>query len=177
MKKHLLFSLIGALVIFIWQFLSYAAINFHAPASRYTPQQQEILTYFEQVGLEEGMYILGQPDPNAPEGTEDMDSYMNKPWAVINYQQSMSPDMVMPMIRSLLVSFVIAFLLFWMFTQQKNPSLKNRLYLALGIGLIGFFFTPYTNFIWYKNPDIWGYLIDGIAPWMLLGYLGHRFAK
>jgi hypothetical protein len=84
--------------------------------------------------------------------------------------------MAMPMIRGLLVCFVISFLLFWLFLQQKNPTLTNRLLLALAVGMIGFFFVPYSNFIWYKAPDIFAHFADGIVPWLILGFLGHKMS-
>lgn len=178
MKHKLLFSLIGAIVIFAWQFLSFAMPNFHKSANTYTPLQDSILMSLDKMGLKEGMYLLGQPDPSlsSEEQQAAMKSLDGKPWAVINYQASNSMDMAMPMIRGLLVCFVISFLLFWIFLQQKNPTLSNRLLLSLAIGMIGFFFTPYTNFIWYKEPDIFAYLADGIVPWLILGFIGHKMA-
>lgn len=178
MKHKLLFSLIGAIIIFVWQFLSFAMPNFHKSAMQYTPLQDSILTGFQKMGLKEGMYVLGQPDPSlsSKEMSEAMKSFEGKPWAVLNYQESMASGMAMPMIRGLLVCFVISFLLFWIFLQQKNPTLVNRLLLSLAIGVIGFFFTPYTNFIWYKEPDIFAYLADGIVPWLILGFIGHKMA-
>lgn len=178
MKRRLLFSLIGAIVIFVWQFFSYAMPNFHKVANSYTPLQDSILKNLDNMGLKPGMYLLGQPDPtlSRQEQSESMESLEGKPWAVINYQASNSMDMAMPMIRGLLVCFVISFLLFWLFQQQKTPTLTNRLLLALAVGIIGFFFTPYTNFIWYKAPDIFAHFADGIVPWLVLGFIGHKMA-
>jgi uncharacterized membrane protein YedE/YeeE len=178
MKRKLLFSIIGAVIIFAWQFLSYAMPNFHKSASAYTPAQDEILAKLQELGLKEGMYLLGQPDPalSQAEKTASMDKLTGKPWAVINYHMENSMDMAMPMIRGILVCFVISFLLFWLFQQQKDPSLLNRLYLALAVGMIGFFFTPYTNFIWYKAPDIFAHFADAIVPWLILGFIGHKMA-
>jgi len=178
MKRKLLFSLIGAVIIFAWQFLSYAMPNFHKSAMSYTPLQDSILQYLQVSGLKEGMYMLGQPDPalSQAERTASMDKLEGKPWAVINYQMEMSSAMAMPMIRGILVCFVISFLLFWLFLQQKNPTLMNRLYLALAVGMIGFFFTPYTNFIWFENPDVFAHFADGIVPWLILGFIGHKMA-
>ncbi|MHC1706591.1 MAG: hypothetical protein AB9842_03600 [Bacteroidales bacterium] len=179
MKKRLLFSLLGGVIIFIWQFLSYAMPNFHKSATKFTPHQNEILQKFSELGLQEGMYLLGQPDPSLTEAEreaqyKDLDG---KPWAVINYQARNSMDMTMPMIRGILVCMVISFLLFWIYQQQKDPSLMNRLYVSLAIGMIAFFFIPYTNFIWYKEPDIFGHFADAIVPWALLGVIGHKMTK
>jgi hypothetical protein len=179
MKNKLLFSVIGAIVIFAWQFLSYAMPNFHKSASGYTPYQDSILQFMEKQGLNEGMYLLGQPDPslNMDEQQAMMEKLEGKPWAVVNYHKVNSMSMAMPMIRGILVCFVISFLLFWLFLQQKNPTLTNRLLLALAVGMIGFFFTPYTNFIWYQAPDIFAHFADAIVPWLILGFIGHKMAS
>ncbi len=176
MKKHLLFSLIGAVIIFIWQFISFAMPNFHNPTHGYTPAQDEILQKFQELGLKEGMYVLGMPDPSSTRSEMEatMKNYEGKPWAVINYKMNNSMEMTMPMIRGFLVCFVISFLLFWVFLQQNEASLKNRLFISIAVGLIGFFFVPYTRFIWYKEPDIWAYFADGIVPWLILGFVGHK---
>ncbi|MCF8373936.1 MAG: hypothetical protein K9H64_20095 [Bacteroidales bacterium] len=178
MKKYIFFSLIGAVILFAWQFLSFAMPNFHKASSQFTVHQDEILQKFDELGLDEGMYVLGQPDPGLSQDqqSEIMDSYADKPWAVINYQKNMDMDMAIPMIRGLLVCFVIAWLLFWMFNQQKDPKLISRIYLSIAVGLIGFFFVPYSNFIWYKEPDIFAYFFDGIVPWAILGFIGHKMA-
>lgn len=176
MKRHLLFSAIGAIVIFFWLFLSNAMPNFHKSASTYSPNQNEILQKLQDLGIDEGMYMLGQPDPSLSHA--DMEAQMKtmegKPWAVVNFHRTNSTSMAMPMIRGILVAFVIAFLLFWIFLQQKDPSLKNRLLISLAIGMIGFFFVPYSSFIWYREPDIFAHFADAIFPWLVLGFIGHK---
>jgi hypothetical protein len=179
MKRKILFSLIGGVIIFAWQFLSFAMPNFHKSASSYTPFQGDILQKFNDLQLQEGMYMLGQADPAATKD-EQIKQYKEldgKSWAVVNYHKTMSSDMITPMIRGFLVCIVISFLLFWIFLQQKEPTLLNRILLSLAVGIIGFFFHPYTSFIWYKEPGIFAYFADGIVPWIILGFLGHKMAK
>lgn len=178
MKRKLLFSLIGAIVIFSWQFLTYALPNFHKSAAAYTSAQDSILNMCEKQGLREGMYFLGQPDPSLSQAEQQalMEKMEGKPWAVINYHETNSMSMAMNMTRGFLVCLVISFLLFWLFLQQKDPTLKNRMILSLAVGIIGFFFVPYTNFIWYKAPDIFAHFADGIVPWLILGFIGHKMA-
>lgn len=178
MKRKLLFSAIGAIIIFAWQFFSNAMPNFHKSASQYTAAQDEIIQKLEELGINEGMYFLGQPDPllSKAEKQASMDKMDGKPWGVINYHKVNTMSMTMNMIRGFLVCFVISFLLFWLFQQQKDPTLQNRLFLSLAVGIIGFFFVPYTNFIWYKAPDIFAHFADGIVPWLILGFVGHKMA-
>ena len=105
------------------------------------------------------------------------ESLANKPWAILSYHKSNNMDMTMPIIRSLINGFVISLLLFWIFTHQKNPTLKSRILISLSIGLISFFYVPYSNFIWYKDPGIYAYFADGIFPWVILGFIGNKLAK
>ena len=178
MKKLILFSLIGAVILFAWQFLSFAMPNLHKASMEYTPLQDEVLAVLESSGLQEGMYMLGQPDPKLPrdEYNQGMEGYKGKPWAILNYQAENNDKMAMNMIRGFLVCLVISALFFWVIRQQKDPTLLKRVLTGLAIGLVGFFFVPYTNFIWFREPDIWAYLADGIVPWAILGLVGHKMA-
>jgi len=124
--------------------------------------------------------MLGQPDPelSGDAAKSAMDQLEGKPWAVLNYQMENESSMVMPMIHGFLICYChFAYFFFWLVLQQKNPKLVNRLFLGLSVGLISFFFVPYTNFIWFKEPDIWAYFLDGIVPWLAIGWLGHGMAK
>ena len=179
MKRRLLFSLVGAIIIFGWQFLSFAFPNFHKSASTFTPAQDEILLKLQELGLTEGMYFLGQPDPSlsSEDQSAAMDAMEGKSWAVINFHESNTMNMALLMITGFVVCFLISFLLYWVFMQQKNPVLINRTLIALTIGLIGFLFSPYTKFIWYREPDIFAYVADAIIPWIILGFVGHKMVK
>jgi len=42
MKKVLFPAVISTLILFIWQFISWAAINFHEKARSYTDKQDEL---------------------------------------------------------------------------------------------------------------------------------------
>jgi hypothetical protein len=178
MKKAILFALLGGIVLFAWQFLAWAMPNFHNKAQQYTPVQDVILQAIHDSGLKQGMYVLGQPDPklSGQESESAMKQYEGKPWAVLNYREKNDSGMAMNMIRGFMMMVLVSLLFFWLVRQQKDPTLLKRILLGLGIGMIGFMFIPYTYFIWFKAPDIWAYLLDGLAPWIILGWLGHKLA-
>lgn len=177
MKKHLLFSIIGGLILFLWQFLSYAMPNFHQKANTYTPLQDTLLATLQSSGLPEGMYMLGMPDPDDAEAMKAYQEMETSTWATLNYRINDSNEMAMPMARGVVVCIIISAILFMFFNQQKDPTLIKRIALALGIGLIGFFFVPYSNFIWYKEPDIFAHLLDAVVPWIILGFIGHKMIE
>jgi hypothetical protein len=180
MKRLLLFSLAGGLTLFFWQFLSFAALNFHGSAQEYTPLDQEILAHLAQLNLDEGMYALGSPSPEEradPDGlgAEYMARMEGQPYAVLNYQYEWSSNMLPNLLRSLVMNVLTALLLFWLLGQISNPTLGKRLGIALAVGFIGFMFYPYSNFIWHKTPDIWAHLADSVVPFALIGLLSSRF--
>jgi len=178
MKKSLLFALIGGIIIFAWQFISYAIPNFHKSAMEYTPVQDEVLAAIEKSGMKEGMYMLGQVNPEIPKEGFDkaMKAYEGKPWGILNYQLENTTPMAMNMIRGFIIAIIISLIFFWVIRQQKNPTLIKRVLMGVGIGFMGFLFVPYTNYIWFQEPDIWAYMLDGIAPWAILGFIGHKMA-
>ena len=58
MNKTFLFTLTGGVLLFVWQFMSFAALNLHGNAQTYTPKDREILQFLEGMELEEGMYAI-----------------------------------------------------------------------------------------------------------------------
>ena len=64
MKKTLIGSLVGAVILFLWQFVSWTAAELHRPAQAYTPKQDSILQYLSTQFTEDGTYFL----PTYPDG-------------------------------------------------------------------------------------------------------------
>lgn len=171
MKKSLIGAIVGGIIIFIWQFLSFGMINFHKSAQDYTEKQDAIMSFLNSQGLKDGGYVL----PNYPENfsrTEienAMKSAEGKPWAIVQYHSKMENDMMMNMIRGFLVNVVIVFLFIWLLQKMNMASAGTIITAALAVGLITFFNQPYTGHIWYKSFDIWAYFMDAIVSWGLTG--------
>ena len=114
MKKVIIASVIGGLILFVWQFLSWTILDLHRPMQNHTPKQQEILSFLGE-NLEEGNYLL----PTLPvgtsweEGEKQMKEAMGKPWAEIRYHKAMNTNMGMNMARGFLVDMIVVFLLCW----------------------------------------------------------------
>lgn len=175
--KHIYFSIIGGVVLFLWQFLSYAMPNFHKSAQAYTPLQDSIMNYFEQVGLEEGMYMLGMPNPDNKEEVAASWNEESSTWAIVNYRIDESNSMAMPLFRSFSVCVLIAAMLFWLLKQKEGTSMQYKVIVSVLVGFVSFLFISYSNYIWFKEPDIYAHLIDGIVPWIALGLIAHLFLK
>ncbi|MGZ5286056.1 MAG: hypothetical protein ACXWB9_02680 [Flavisolibacter sp.] len=171
MKKLLIGSIVGGLIIFIWQFISFAAINFHKPIQQYTDKEEAIMNFLNSQGLEEGGYFL----PGMPEGIskEDYEAKMKKvvgkPWASLQYHKELENNMVMNMIRGFLVNVIAVYLFCWLVRRMNRPTFSTIMLSALVLGLIIFLNAPYINYIWFKSHDIWAHLLDYIVSWGLVG--------
>ena len=171
MKKVIIGSIIGGLIIFLWQFLSFAAIDLHKPAHQYTEKQDVILSFLNSQGLKQGGYML----PSLPDGAswseheKAMKTAEGKPWALIQYYDKMETDMTMNMIRGFLVDVVAVFLLCWLIGKMAPLNFGKIVTSAIVVGLIAFLFEPYTGSIWYKWADIWAFFLDAVIAWGLTG--------
>lgn len=171
MKKHLIASLVGALIIFFWQFLSNAALDLHKPGQQYTAKQDSILQYLG-TNLEPGKYMLPRPKPGCTmeEQQKFMTDYNGKPWAVVDYHASFNQeDMPMNMLRGFLVNIVIVWLLVWLLTLKGNLTFMQIFLSSVAVGLIGFLNISYTNHIWYPSADLWINLLDAGVEWAATG--------
>ncbi len=177
----LIASFVGGLIIFIWQFLSFAAINFHEPAQAYTEKQDAILAFLESQQLEEGGYFMPSLPKTASreEWEAAMQEQEGKPWASIQYHHSMSNNMVGNMIRGYITNVIVVFLFCWLIEKFSKISTGRTFLAALAVGMIVFLNGPYIGHIWYQFFDTWAHLMDAIVSWGLVGlwigwYLGRN---
>jgi hypothetical protein len=171
MKKIVIGAIVGGLIIFICQTLSWTILDLHRSANMYTAQQDEIMTFLNSKFSEDGSYFL----PTYPAGSsnEVMEQYMRtaegKPWAVIAYHKEMKMNMGMNIFRGLIIDIIMVGLFCWILSKFANPRFSNVFLSSLFVGLIAFLNFPYTVHIWYETFDISASLIDAIAGWGLAG--------
>ncbi len=173
MKKSIIGALVGGIILFIWQFLTWGALNLHEAQQQYTPKQDSILAYLGTQFSEDGAYYM----PNFAPGTsrEEMEKQMTamegKPWASLQYHKSMPgmSKMYVNMARGLLVNIVIVWLLCWLLTKITLPSFSTVFLGTLGTGIITFLHAPYTMHIWYGSFDLNAHLVDAFVAWGATG--------
>ncbi len=178
MKKQLIATLVGGILLFVWQFLSWALLNVHGAEFTYTANQDRIMEVLSQ-NLEEGQYMLPTAPPNStPEQQQAiMESSTGKPWATLTYHKSMSADMGMNMLRAFAIDLLSVFLLVWLLLQSANLQFKSALLSSLAVGVIGYLTIPYLNTIWFEESSN-GHLVDAVVQWGLVGvWLGWWLTK
>ena len=177
MKKTVIASLIGGLILFIWQFLSQAALDLHQVEHQYTPQQDTIINFLASQ-LKEGKYTVPLPKPNCTmeEAQKFMDETVGKPMATIDYKIKDDSSMIMNLVRGFLCNIVIIWIFISLLLKIDARSFKTILIASVSIGLIGFLNHSYTNYIWYHAPGVYMDLLDAVVGWGLVGlYLGKAY--
>jgi hypothetical protein len=180
MKKALIGALVGGILIFIWQTLSWAMLNLHHASQEYTPKQDSIMSYLNTQFSEDGSYLM----PNYPPGTsrEDMEKQMGankgKPWMQIQYHKTLDTNMGANIFRGLVLDIVMVALLCWILLKISIPKFSTIFIACLLTGLIVFMNSPYTIHIWYPKADIMVHLEDALVSWGLCGiWLGWWLSK
>ncbi|HMK03884.1 MAG TPA: hypothetical protein VK489_06825 [Ferruginibacter sp.] len=183
MKKTIIASIVGGIIIFAWQFLSWPVLNLHKATNRYTPNGSAILENLNANLPEEGGYILpGLPETATSEDHEKMMKESDgKPWASVQYHKTMKSTvgaMVTNMIRALLVDIVMIMLFCWILNRFNMASFRTIFIASIFTGLIIFFYAPYTMNIWYKTFDVMAHFCDAIISWGLCGlWLGWYLSR
>jgi hypothetical protein len=174
MKKLLIGAIVGGLLIFIWQTLSWTMLDLHRPSQDYTAKQDTIMNVLNANLDKDGGYYM----PAVPKGTSFEDAIkagekmQGKPWAIIQYHKSFDANMnamYMNMGRGLIANIVMVWLLCWILAKWGKTGFGNIFIACIFTGLIVFINQPYNTFIWYKIFDVRAHLIDALASWGLCG--------
>lgn len=179
MTKQIIAVLVSAVILFLWQFLSWSMLGIHQSEFKYAPNQEKILEALGQYLDEEGTYMLPGVPPGTPMDQEQalMQAHEAKPWAHISYHKSFNTAMGMSLFRGFVTDVVAAFLLVWLLLKIEKRNLSTVLLASIAIGFIGFLTIPYLNSIWFETKSI-GYLIDSVVQWGVVGlWLGWWLPK
>lgn len=170
MNKTLVASLVGGILLWLWQFMSWSFLGVHESNMTYTDKQDSIMAAIAATGLEEGDYFLPRVTNEA--SAEEREAYYNEhlgqPWALISYRSSLENNMGMNMFRGFIVNVLAVFFLCWVLMKIPDMNMSQTVTASVMVGLIGFLTINYINSIWFETDSI-PYLIDAIASWGLVG--------
>lgn len=169
MKNLLIGALVGALILFIWQFLSWSLLDLHGGQMDHHPNQDSVLSVLE-TQLDEGTYFMPRLERGAS-GEENQAYYaekMGKPWAVVSYYESMEYNMASNMIRGFLTNFLAALILCWLLMKFADLNMKDAVLASVGVGIIGYLTITYLGNVYFPR-NTWPDLLDAIVSWALVG--------
>ena len=179
MKQWILPSIIFGIVLFFWQFLSFAALNLHEKAQQYTPQQDSIIQALKKFKLKEGGYMLPRPKPGLSNSEWETQNnlYQNQPWVRLQYYTTRNNAMLKPLLQGFFTDVVLGFFILWVLNQINFTNRWKPVLFSVMLGVISFIYLPYTNHIWYPAFDIEFYLLDALVPFAIIGFLFKYFKR
>jgi hypothetical protein len=171
MKKYFIGSVVGAIIIFAWQGLSWMVIGIHDNSMKYHPAQKEIMDVISANTTEEGLYMM--PSAQTKKEREAMKEGMGgKPWASVIYHKSFNSDITMRLVRGFLIDIFLVISVIYILTRGGAVPIPRRVFSgSVALGLAFFLWGPYTGHVWFDLPwhMIKGDLIDAIVAWSLCG--------
>lgn len=170
MKKMIIGGLVGGLILFVWQSLSWTVLNIHKSQTDYTSAQAQILEAIASTNLPEGSYFLPNVSPDVPsdQHQEAMMKFMGKPWATLTYHHKMKASMGMNLFRGFVINFLSVMLLCYVLLGDNSLTFKKVFTACLAVGAISYMLEPYLYSIWFQTntiPD----LLDAGIQWTLAG--------
>jgi len=190
MKKIVVASIVGSIILFAWNAVSWMVMPTHLHSFRYTPAQDSILNVLKNSGLTTGAYMLPTID-NAnvssfdtayhEKGKAMMDARIGKPMATIFYVDaipSMHPSQFLKgFLYTLIAVFCVCFLL--SLAYQSDASFFMRWWMVMLIGIIIMMTGPMMNHNWMHEP--WHYtkglVYDALIGWALTGLWLAKYLK
>ena len=173
MKKWLVGSLVGTILLFTWQFVAWAGANLHSKEYKYLSSQDQIMNTLSSFIKEDGQYVLPQaaPGSSAEEVQKHREQINGKPVATIIYTSSYRTDMVTPIIRSFAVDIVMLIIIIFLLTRMTTLSFGSAWMYSLSIGFVAWLWYPYTQNIWFQTPIelVTGALMDWFVGYSLVG--------
>jgi hypothetical protein len=173
MKKWIVGSLVGGLIVFIWGASSWMFLGIHDGEMKYTPAQDQIMAVLQSNLQEDGSYYIpgARPDLSQKEKQELMKSMGGKPWAWIHFGKSKNTDMVGSMVRGFILDIILVVLLISILVRGGLPRYWAIVSGAIAVGLFSFLWGPYNYYNWFSLSwtSIQGQLIDAVAAWGLCG--------
>jgi hypothetical protein len=183
MKKLLLASLVGGLILFVWGFLAWAVLPIHNAGFRSLPNDSAIIPILQSNITADGFYYFPGMTEETPGMTAEqrqaaMDAWTNKQMRgpigmIIYHPNGMDPMMVGQFIWGFVIFFIAAFIASWLLsrsTAAAAPYLSRVVYCGM-LGVFASFVSHISNMNWMYFPMDYttGMVADTIIGWLLAG--------
>ena len=183
MKKILIGTVVGAIIVFVWQALSWMAFGIHKDAFKYSDKEQQVLSTLSQNLNEGGLYMMPGAPSNATmeQRQEVMKNMEGKAWASVNYIPSYHFSAGRAYFTMFLMTLICAWIVAWSLVRTKNnlPSFGWIWVASMGFPLFAYLFIDVSSMIFGNMPahfmsgQIWDLFISwGLAGVWFAWYLG-----
>ncbi len=185
MKKFVLASLVGGIVLFVWSMLAWMVLPYHAASLRAVSDEDMLRNALRSSVHEKGAYAI----PHSPAMGSDkaaMDAYVQKvkegPNGMLLYDPSgMDPMMPGQMVIGLVIYVFSAALAAW-FLSRSTAAEGSYFSRVIYCGMLGVFISVVSHLVawnWMGFPGdfVRDMIIDTIIGWILAGAAIAAFVK
>lgn len=184
MKKVIISSLIGGVIVFLFQFMSWSFLGIHKTATKSVANETEVMNVLNANLKESAVYDM--PAYNMEASHEDMEKEMaarnGKPAARVIYHAAYSTSMGKPMTQGFLLD-LLGMLFVAILISKNIGSFGSRFTTALYMSLYSLCLGAMMDWNWWQTPMsyISGTIIDtiiiGVLSGVWMGWYWGRGAK
>lgn len=179
MKRKIITLVLGTLILFIWNAVSWMALPFHSNALHTIPDSAIESETLKSVLQTDGIYHYpGFPEGESTESLEAIEQKLNEgPRITFMAYKAGSTELFDPknFILNLLFNFLTVLLLLFLIEKQTDKTVKQVLISTLAIGLLIGFASDFPQMNWfmfpleYTLPNVLDYLIAFTLIGLLFG--------
>ena len=174
-KRFIVAVIIGTLILFVWNALSWMVLPFHANALKTIPEEAMNPEILKQNLKEDGVYHYpGLPENNTPEEWIPIQEKLKTgPRITLMVYKSGETSVFSPssFLRGLLFNLLTVLLLLFIITKIENKSVRNIIMLSVTFGLLISFARDFPQMVWYLYPLHFTLteVFDTLVSFLLLG--------
>ena len=180
MTRILIASVVGAVVYFVWQMLTWMVIPLHGPTVSGLPNESAIRDAIIQQELESGVYIVpfgSDEEMMDPESQFSQRHVAGPLLSIFYHQDGMEPMMTSTLVRGAAIDFLsvgLASLLLSLVSDAKRLSTyvaRVGFVTSLGVflGLTGH--VAYYNWMHFPADYTAMFVVDAVVGWFLVGLI------
>jgi hypothetical protein len=179
-NKKIVSLIIGSLILFIWNAISWMVLPFHGQSLKSIPEEAIQASTMQQHMPEDGIYHYpGLYGADSPEGIAKIQEKLEQgPRITMMVYKSGSTSFFDPtnFVYSLALNFLSVFILLIMVTALKDHSSRNILKHCLLLGLLIGLVSDFSQMNWYQFP--FSYTVFNVIDYIVgLGFCGLFFAR
>ncbi len=177
MKKTLIASLAGGLVLFVWSFCAWVVLPLHSSSIKAIPNEDAFMSMMQQSAMSKSVYIFpSNPGMKADEAAATVwqEKMRRGPTGMLMYNPGgEDPMMTGQMVVGFILDVLSALLAAWFLARSTAVAASYMARVAY-CGMLGIFvsvFEHLMNWNWMGTPTDFttGLIVDSIISWILAG--------
>ncbi|KUG24787.1 hypothetical protein ASZ90_005401 [hydrocarbon metagenome] len=182
MKRKIVSLIAGALILFVWNALSWMVLPFHSNTLNSIPDNAINTELLKEHLTKDGVYHYpGFPKDDTPQALKEIENRIETgPRITLMVFKSGKTELfsAVSFLGSIAINFVTVFLLYSLIHLSRVQTTKTILLMTLFVALIIGFASDLAQMNWYLFPLSYTILnmVDHLIPFLLVGILFGKYS-